>query len=410
MSDLTMYTHYKSIAACLIVAASLGCKSEASSSSAAQAVPEMQVTEVTQQDVPVYSEWVGSTDGTVNASIRAQVTGYLMKRNYGEGAFVRQGFVLFELDPRKFQAAVNQARGQLAQARAQMVKTGLNVKRDTPLAKTGAISQKELDDSIQDHAGASANVAAAEASLEEALLNLSFTKIVAPIDGIVGIAKAQVGDLVGPESGELTSISTLDPIRVYISLSEQEYLAVAEKIKEHYAHAENGRDSLTKPEGVPLQLVLAGDTVYEHPGGFSVLDRQVDPRTGTIRAGALFPNPGNVIRPGQYARVRAVTKIHSGALLVPQRAVSDLQGGHQVAFVDAENRVDIRPVKVGERMGNLWIIEHGVKPGDRVVVEGLQKLTAGMMVRPKSVSAAATENTAGTPEDQTRAVHTGAAR
>jgi membrane fusion protein (multidrug efflux system) len=398
------------LAACLTIALCFGCKAEVSSSTNTTEAPEVLVTDVTQQDVPIYSEWVGSTDGTVNASIRAQVTGYLLKRNYVEGAFVKRGHVLFEIDPRKFQAAVNKARGELEQARARLLKAELDVKRDTPLAKSGAVSQKELDDSIQDHAAAKANVAAAQANLEQALLNLRFTEIVAPIDGIVGIAKAQVGDLIGAESGELTSMSTLDPIRVYVSLSEQEYLNVAEMVQEHYNQAQNGGDSLVKPEGVPLQLVLAGDKVYKHPGGFSLLDRQVDPRTGTIRAAALFPNPGNVLRPGQYARVRAVTKINSGALLVPQRAVSDLQGGHQVAVVDAENRVDIRPVKVGERSGNLWIIEHGVKPGERVVLTGVQKLTAGMTVIPKPVSAAATEKTAATPEDHTRAAYTEAAR
>ena len=399
-----MYTHSKAMAACLMIGVFFGCKAESSSTSAAQA-PEVLVAEVTQQDVPIYAEWVGSTDGTVNASIRAQVTGYLVKRTYVEGAFVKQGSVLFEIDPRKFQAAVNQARGKLGQARAQLVKSELNVKRDTPLAKSGAISQKELDDSIQDHAAARANVAASEANIEQTLLDLTFTKILAPIDGIVGIAKAQVGDLIGPETGEVTSMSTVDPIRVYISLSEHEYLAVANKIREHYQKLQNGGDSLVRPEGVPLQLILPDDQIYEHKGGFSLLDRQVDKSTGTIRAAALFPNPGNILRPGQMTRVRAVTKFKSGTLLVPQRAVADLQGGHQVVVVNAENQVDIRPVKVGERTGSLWIIDQGLNVGERVVVEGVQKLKVGMTVTPKTVSADATEKTTTTLVDQRRAAH-----
>jgi membrane fusion protein (multidrug efflux system) len=377
-----MGTYCKAVAACLTSAVWAGCNAEVSSTTAPPA-PEVLVAEVAERDVPIYSEWVGSTDGAVNASIRAQVTGYLRKRNYVEGAFVKKGDVLFEIDPRKFHAAVDQAKGQLEQARAQLLKAELHVKRDTPLAKSGAVSQKELDDSIQDHAAAKANVASAGATLSKALLDLSFTKIVAPIDGIVGIAKAQVGDLIGPESGELASMSTLDPIRVYVSLSEQEYLTFADRIQEHYR---NHPDGLTTPEGVPLQLMLAGDRVYQHPGGFSLLDRQVDPRTGTIRAVALFPNPQNVLRPGQFARVRAVMKHLSRALLVPQRAVSELQGKHQVAVVDADNKVDVRSVKVGERTGSLWIIDQGVKAGERVVVEGLEKVNAGMIVAPRPVS------------------------
>lgn len=387
----------------------IGCRGEANSTSA-HVAPAVGVVQVVQRDVPIYTEWVASTEGTVNASIRAQVTGYLLKRNYVEGAVVKQGTVLFEIDPRKFQAAVDQAKGELGKARAQLLKTELNVKRDTPLAKSGAISQKELDDSIQDHAAAKANVAAAKANLQQALLNLSFTKILAPIDGIVGIAKAQVGDLIGPDTGELTSMSMLDPIRVYISLSEQEYLNVAEKIQEHYKTMQDGGGSLVLPEGVPLQLILAGERVYQHTGGFSLLDRQVDQKTGTIRAAAVFPNPGNVLRPGQFARVRAVTKFRSGALLVPQRAVSDLQGGHQVAVVGADNQVGIRPVKVGERTDSLWIIDQGLNAGDRVIVEGLEKLKSGMTVVPRPVSTDTTENTSAIPADQPRAAHPEPAR
>lgn len=380
-----------------------GCRPDASSSAVAP-VPEVVVAEVIQRDVPIYAEWVGSTDGTVNAVIKAQVSGYLLKRNYVEGAYVEKGYVLFEMDPRKFQAAVDQAKGQWEQARAQLVKTELNVKRDRPLAKSGAVSQKELDDSLQDYAAAKANVAATQANLEQARLNLDFTKILAPIDGIVGIAKAQVGDLIGPDTGELASMSTLDPIRVYISLGEQEYLQVAEKIQEHYRQRVD-EAYLPNPEGVPLQLILAGETVYKYPGGFSLLDRQVDSRTGTIRAAALFPNPGNILRPGQFARVRAVTKSRAGALLVPQRAVTELQGGYQVAVVDAENKVDVRPVTVGERTGSLWIIDQGLHPGERVIVEGSQKLKVGMTVAAKPVSVEASEKAAATPDQHAAQTH-----
>jgi membrane fusion protein (multidrug efflux system) len=337
--------------------------------------PEVKVVEVVQKDVPVYSEWVGSTDGMDNAVIKAQVNGYLMNRNYQEGAFVKKGQVLFEIDPRKFRAALDQARGDWEKARAHLAKTELDVKRDTPLAQGGAISQKELDDSIQANRAAKASVASAKAAVEQAELNLSFASIIAPIDGVVGIAKAQIGDLVGP-GDELASMSTLDPIRVYISLSEQEYLRYAEKVRQAY------QDRVDRPAN--LELLLADGNVYPQKGNFFLADRQVDMKTGTIRIAARFPNPDNMLRPGQFARIRAVTQTKQAALLVPQRSVTELQGGYQVAVVTADNKVEIRPVKVGERTGNLWVITEGLKAGDRVVAEGLQKLKAGMTVTPKA--------------------------
>lgn len=362
---------------CFITVAGSGCKQEASSTPA-QLVPAVVVTDVVVKDVPVYSEWVGSTDGMVNAVIRAQVSGYLLKRPYSEGSFVKKGDLLFELDPSKFRAALDQAEGDLAKAQAQFMKTKQDVERDTPLAKQGAISQKELDDSIQAHAAAKGNTAAAKASTEQAKLNLGWTRITAPIDGVVGIAKAQIGDLIDANS-ELTSMSTLDPIKVYFPISEQEYLGVAEKIQQRYKELRDG----AKYGGAQVELILSGETLYPHKGQYYLVDRQVDVKTGTMRVAAVFPNPNNLLRPGQFARVRAVTKTREKALLVPQRAVTEMQGSFQVAVVTPENKVEIRPVQVGERTGSLWIIDKGLNPGERVVVEGLQKVKAGMTVEPK---------------------------
>jgi membrane fusion protein (multidrug efflux system) len=298
-----------------------------------------------------------------------------MKRAFREGAFVRKGELLFEIDPRPFRAALAEAKGQLGQAQAQYAKADLDVKRDTPLAKAKAISQRELDDSTQALAGAKAAVASAKAAVERAELNLSYTRIEAPIEGIVGIARAQVGDLVGPGTGELASISTVDPIRVYFPVSEQEYLKAAEKVQEAYRNPDKPREST-------LELILSDGTVYPHKGAFLVADRQVDVQTGTIRIGALFPNPSNVLRPGLFARVRAVTTTRKDALLVPQRAVMEVQGNYQAAVVNAGNKVEIRPIKVGERIGSQWVINQGLKPGERIIVEGLQNVKAGMAVTP----------------------------
>jgi membrane fusion protein (multidrug efflux system) len=366
---------------CLAATTILSCKQEAASTSAPPG-PDVEVAEVVQKDVPIYKEWVGTTDGLVNASIRAQVTGYLLKRNYEEGAFVKKGVLLFEIDSRKFRAAFDQAKGDVDKAQAQLVKNELDVKRDTPLAKEGAISQKELQDDVQTYAMSRAAVETANAALDQAKLSLEWTRIHAPIDGVVGVAKAQIGDLIGPETGELTSISTLDPIRVYISLSEQEYLGAAERIRDRYKEQQDQNEY----HGPLLDLILSGDNVYPHQGKFFLADRQVDVKTGTIRLGALFPNPGNILRPGQFGRVRAIIRTKPGALLVPQRAVTELQGSYQVAVVSADNKVEIRPVKVSERVGTLWVIDQGLQPGERVVVEGLQKLKAGMTVTPKPFS------------------------
>lgn len=353
------------------------CKGETASAPPSP-LPHVEVVEIIQKDVPIYSEWVGTTDGSVNAHIRAQVGGYLLKRLYMEGGFVKKGDLLFELDPSKFKAALDQAQGDLAKAQAQLMKTKLDVERDTPLAKQGAISQKELVDSIQFYEAAKGATAAAKAAVEQAKLNLGWTRITAPIDGVVGISKAQIGDLIDANT-EVTSMSTLDPIRVYFPLSEQEYLKAAEKIRQSYKEQKAG----VEYGGPQLELILGGEKVYPHKGQFFLVDRQVDVKTGTILVAALFPNPDNLLRPGQFARVRAITDTKENALLVPQRAVTELQGNFQVAVVTQDNKVDLRPVKVGQRTGSLWIIDQGLHQGERVVVEGLQKLKAGMTVSPK---------------------------
>lgn len=353
------------------------CKGETASAPPPPLV-QVEVAEVIQKDVPIQMEWVGTTDGSNNALIRAQVSGYLLKRPYTEGSFVKKGDLLFQLDPSKFQTVLDQALGDLSKAQAQFTKSKQDVDRDTPLAKEGAISQKELDDSVQSYAATKGTLATAKAAVEQAKLNLGWTRITAPIDGVVGISKAQIGDLIDA-STELTSVSTLDPIKVYFPVSEQEYFEAAEKIQQGYKDKQEGKEySLAA-----LELVLGGEKVYPHKGQFYLVDRQVDQKTGTIRVAALFPNPNNLLRPGQFAKVRVVTKTRENAILIPQRAVTEMQGSYQVAVVTPENKVDIRPVKVGQRSGSLWIINQGLKSGERVVVEGLQKVKAGMTVDPK---------------------------
>ena len=338
--------------------------------------PEVGVVTVQPTDVPLYQEWIGTLDGFVNAKIRAQVTGYLMAQDYQEGAQMKKGDLMFQIDPRPFQAAVDKARAQLAQAEAQFDKAELDVKRYTPLAKEKAISQEELDDAVHASMEAKAAVASANAAVETAELNLEFTKITSPIDGIAGMAQAQIGDLVGPASGELTTVSTVDPIKVYFTVTEASYMDYMNRYSDEAKRAEYERH-------LELELILGDGTVYPRKGKFYFADRQVDVRTGALRVAGLFPNPGRVLRPGQYARVRAMTQIKTGVLLVPQRAVMELQGNYQVAVVDAANKVSIRSVKVGDRIGNMWIVEEGLKPGEQVIVEGTQKARAGTVVVPK---------------------------
>src|SRR5215510_10662179 len=355
---------------------SAGCESQAGPKAATPPPPpEVLVAEVVQQDVPIYFEWIGTTEGYVNAQIRPRVQGYLQSRDYKEGSLhIKAGQLMFTIDPREYQAALNQAMGDLRRAEANLGKTQLDVARFTPLAKEGAISQQELDNARQANQADKASVEAARAAVERAKLNLTWTKVTAPIDGIAGISVAQIGDLVTPNT-VLTTISQVDPIKVYYPISEQEYLHFARRIRE----IEEGRAG----QRAPLELTLADGSVYPERGTFSLADRQVDLRTGTITMQSLLPNPENILRPGQYAKIRVPAETRKGALLVPQQAIQQLQGSSQVAVVGAENKVDIRPVKVGEQVGSMWIITQGLKPGERVVVEGVQKVKAGMVVNPK---------------------------
>lgn len=338
--------------------------------------PEVQVVNIQQKDVPVYGEWVAILDGYVNADIRPQVSGYLLKQNYREGSLVHKGDVLFEIDRRPFEAALQQAQGQQAQAEAQLGKTKLDVQRDTPLAKQSAIPQAQLDNDIQANASAIAVVEANKAQVAQARLNLGFTKVRSLVDGVAGLAKGQIGDLVGPTS-LLTTVSQLQPIKVYFSISEQEYLPFATKISEITSGKRVAGTSKV------LELILADGSVYPRKGSILIADRQVDLKTGTIRFAGVFDNPGGMLRPGQFARVRFPTALAKNALLVPQRAVMETQGSYQVAVVTADNKASIRPVTVGERVGDMWIIKNGVQPSEQVIVEGFQKIREGSPVVPK---------------------------
>ena len=410
---------------------------------------DVEVVQVKQEDVPIYSEWIGTTEGMVNADIKAQVTGYLLRQNYQEGSFVKKGQLLFEIDPRPLQAVSDQASGQLAQfegqlaqansqvvqaeaqeaqgnsqlqeaqaqlaqAQANQVKTQLDVNKYAPLAEQKAVTQQEYDNAIQANVVSKAQVEAAKAGVEaararlrvanaqigtakaatqtakgqvdnakgtvrSAQLNVEFTRIVSPIDGIVGRAQAQVGDLVqpnNPNSPPLTTVSTVDPIKVYFTISEQQYLAFT---KLNLIEARKGASVAQ----IELELILADGTTYPNKGSFYYADRQVDQKTGAIRIAGIFPNPGNILRPGQYGRVRAVTTTKNDALLVPQRAVSQLQGGYQVAVVGSDNKIELRAIKVGDHSGSMWIVDEGLKPGERVVVEGVQRVRSGLVVNPQ---------------------------
>jgi membrane fusion protein (multidrug efflux system) len=372
--------------------------------------PTVEVAQVTQQDIPVYGEWIGTLDGLVNAEVKAQVAGYLLRQQYKEGSFVKKGQSLFEIDPRPFQAALDQAEGQLAEARAQVtqdeaqlanaeaeqVKSELDVQKYGPLAKAEAASKQDLDNATQTNLGnrarvlaakaaievAKAQIQAAKAAVETAKINLDFTHLVSPIDGVVGVAQLQVGALVSGTSGPVTTVSTLDPIKDYFTISEQEYLELQKQ--------------LSRPNGqqLKLQLILADGTVYPREGTFYFADRAVDQNTGAIRLAGLFPNPGNVLRPGQYGKVRAVVRIQSSALLVPQPAVTEVQGSYQVDVVGEDNKVAVRPVKVGMQIGTMWLVQNGLHPGERVVVEGQQILGPGMEVQPKPFAASPTPSDA----------------
>src|SRR5258706_1848350 len=338
--------------------------------------PEVRVAPVVQQDVPVYSEWVATLDGYVNAQVRPQVSGYIIKQNYKEGSLVRKGEVLFEIDPRPFQAALDRAKGDLAQAQAQLGKSNLDVERDAPLAEARAIAKSQLDNEIQAKLGAQALIESDKAAVEQAELNLEWTKVTSLVDGIAGIAQIQIGNLVGSNS-ILTSVSQLEPIKAYFPISEREYVLVQ---KNSNAISSNHAIGFF---GNSLELILTDGSVYAQTGKILLADRQVDPNTGTIRIVAAFPNPGNILRPGQYGRVRVETGIKKSALLTPQSAVAQSQGNYQVAVVGSDRKVSMRAVKPGQTVGTMWVIDEGLKPGEQVVVEGLQKLRDGTLVTPK---------------------------
>ena len=361
--------------------------------------PDVEVLDVQQKDIPIYGEWIGTLDGLVNADVRAQVTGYLQRQGYQEGASVKKGQLLFEIDPRPFQAVLDQAEGQLAQAKAQLAnaqavqhRTELDVNRYTPLAKEQAASQQDLDNAVQNNLAAIASVETAkaqiktsEAAVETAKINLEFTRLVAPIDGIAGQAQLQVGALVNPSSGPVTSVSTVNPIKVYFTVGEPQYLAWRRRFPTEASRLEADKN-------LRLQLILADGSTYPQDGTFYFADRQVNESTGAIRIAGLFPNPNNVLRPGGYAKVRAVISMQHDALLVPQRAVSEIQGGYQVAVVDGDNKVNIRTVAAGDRIGSQWIIASGLNPGETVVAEGTQKVRTGARVNPKPFVAGGKDN------------------
>jgi len=360
----------------------VACQSEKAASQAPS--PVVEVVGVVQQDVPIYEEWVATLDGYENAQIQPQVTGYLIAQNYKEGSPVRKGQILFEIDPRPFQAVLDQAKAQLAQWQAQLGKTKLDVDRDTPLAKERAIAQSQLDNDIQANLAANASVKSAEAQVEQAELNLEFTHVTSLLDGIAGIAQVQIGNLVSP-TATLTSVSRVNPIKAYFPISEQTYMRFAKRI--------NASSQANAPsDAPPLELILADGSTYAEKGKVLYTDRQVDITTGSIRIVSAFPNPNNILRPGQFGRVRAATETVNGALLVPQRAVTELQGMYQVAVVGDGNKVSVRPVKVGDRVGTMWIIQSGVKPGELVIVEGLQKVRDGAVVKPKQSNSVAKGN------------------
>jgi membrane fusion protein (multidrug efflux system) len=354
--------------------------------------PDVGVVAVQQETVPIYGNWVASLEGFVTANIQPQVGGYLVRQNYREGSFVCKGEVLFEIDPRPFQAVLEQAQGQLAQARgqlgqaqAQLGLSELNVKRDTPLTQAHAIAQSQLDTEVQSQRqnealikSAQAAIEAAQANVATAELNVGFTKVRSLIDGIAGIANTQIGNLVG-QTTVLTTVSQVNPIKVYFSITEQEYLALADKIKAQGASA----DLLRLKDPVPLQLTLANGNTYSKTGHILFADRSVDAQTGTIRIVGTFANPGNILRPGQFGRVTALTSLQQNALVVPQRAVSELQGRYQIAVVGPDNKISVRTVQVGNKTGEKWVVLSGLKPGDRVVSQGSSKVRDGEQVTPQ---------------------------
>jgi RND family efflux transporter MFP subunit len=343
---------------------------------AAPPPPEVLVTTVKPEDVPRVLERVATLDGFINANINAQVLGYIISRDYKEGSVVKKGDLLFQIDPRPFQAAAAQARGALARDKANQVKADADEKRALDLFKKKVISDQERDTAIAAAGSSRANVEADEAAVQQAELNLGYTKVIAPIDGMAGFANNQVGDLVGPTTGPLTTVSQIDPIKAVVAAGEGPF---TDFVSRHPDATE--RNEYVKT--LNFDLILGNGELYPHKGKFYALDRSLDPKTGSIRYYVTFPNPGNILRPGQFGKVRFVADMKKGAMVIPQEAVNELQGSFQVAVVDQDNKVSLRPVKMGERIGAMWEITEGLKPGDRVVVQGLQKAREGSIVTAK---------------------------
>ena len=338
--------------------------------------PVVEVVKVVRKDVQVPKEWVGVTYGMVDAVIRAQVTGYLISQNYKDGDFVKKDQVLFEIDPRPFQAVVNQAKAELARTEALYMNAKVIFDRLRPLAAQNVVSKSDLDNAIGLERSTKSAVISAKAAVAKAELDLSFTKIVSPVDGIAGFAQNQVGDLVGPsQSGQLTTVSEINPIKIYINLSEQDYFYYAKRYR-------NIDEANKNEEKLESELILSSDAIYPYKGKFYAIDRQVDLKTGTVQLAMAFPNPDNLLRPGMFVRAR-ITEIITGAIVIPQEAVSELQGSSQAAVVKADNRVEIRAVKAGERVDNLRVISEGLTPGELVIAEGIQKVKQVTLVTPK---------------------------
>jgi membrane fusion protein, multidrug efflux system len=374
MTNRTTYRIILTASLLPLLASVWGCKEKQAVGPGAP--PAVEVVAVQQRDVPIYRDWVGSLAGDVNATISAQVTGYLITRSYQEGSIVTNGQVLFQIDPAPFKATLDKAKAQLAQARAQKDKYALDVKRYRPLAATQAISQQELDDAVQNEATAQGQVEAAQAAVEQASLNLAFTTIRSPLDGVAGLANAQVGDLIGPNTGQLTTVAKVEPIRVYFSVSQ---LLMTQMQEQRLA---DGKNAVRTGEGPELELVLASGSTYPLKGRVRFANNQVDVKTGTITVVGEFSNPQLLLVPGMFVRVRALLETQKNALLVPQRAVTDMQGRYLIAVVGADNKISIRPVTAGERVGTDWVIAGEIKAGDRVVAEGVQKVRDGVVVNP----------------------------
>jgi len=372
---MTTSTPSRLLALVIFVGAALtGCRRNAPPSAPP---PEVLVVEVHPADVPLYDDFVGTLDGSSNASIQARVQGYLISQDYREGGTVKAGDLLFKIDPRPLEATLAQAKAALAQAEAAALQAESTAERVTGLHRQNAVSEQDYDNAVQQAAATKANVEAQRAAVAQAKLNLEYTMIRSPIDGIVGLAKMQVGDLVGPSSGVLTSVSTVDPIKAYFTVSDQRYVAYTQR----WAGNPEGRAEHERQ--LEYELILADGSLFPHKGHLFAVDTDIDVRTGAQRIAAVFPNPGNILRRGQFVRVRMRSEIRRGALLVPQRAVTDLQGQSQVVVIGPDHKAEIRPVRMGRRVDQQWVVEEGLKAGDMVIVEGVQKVRSGTVVNPR---------------------------